>query len=465
MSLELSGKQVLVVGMARSGLAACALLSRQGARVRITDSRSPDQLEREVRGLEEKGIVCESGGHRLESFLEADLIVVSPGVSLRIPELVKAQAAGKQILSELELAYSFLRGRMIGVTGTNGKTTTTTLIGEILKEAGEHVQVGGNIGTALSSLVESSTPTTWNVVEISSFQLEAIRFFRPDIAVVLNITPDHLDRYKSFQEYAGTKLKIFRNQQESQFAVLNLEDPSLSGLSGSIGSTIRWFSNRRKVEMGTGLENNQLVFRQTGQAEVAIPLEKIQLRGRHNLENVAAAVTAARLAGAPPAIILDTVTRFTGVEHRLEMVAEYQGVRFYNDSKATNVDATIKALEAFDSGLVLILGGRDKGSDYTAIRPLLERRVKAIILLGEASDKIRGQLKGSVPMHQANSMTEAVHIGFQLAQRGDKVLLAPACASVDMFQNFEHRGKVFKEAVRELSEARSEQSMISNPKG
>jgi UDP-N-acetylmuramoylalanine--D-glutamate ligase len=459
MDVEFDGKQVLVVGMARSGLAAADLLSKNRAKVRVSDTRSRDQLAHEIQKLEEAGLSYEVGGHRLESFLEADVIVVSPGVPLDITELKMARERGKPILSELELACRFLRGKIIGITGTNGKTTTTSLVGEILKTAGFRVQVGGNIGTALSALVEPSTPETLNVVEISSFQLEAIHSFRPDIAVILNITPDHLDRHKNFAEYIRVKLNIFRNQKSSDFAVLNREDLNLSGISGTIRADIWWFSNRRNVESGTGVDGSQLVFRRENKVEVQIPVEKIQLRGSHNLENIAAAITVARLVGAAPATVVDAVSRFKGVEHRLELVGEIHGVKFYNDSKATNVDATIKALEAFESGLILILGGKDKGSDYTLLRCLIPTRVKTIILLGEASAKIRGQLEGTVPIEQANSMREAVDIGFQSARQGDTVLLAPACASFDMFQNFEHRGHMFKEAVQQLKETVSSRSV------
>jgi UDP-N-acetylmuramoylalanine--D-glutamate ligase len=459
MDVEFDGKQVLVVGMARSGLAAADLLSKNRAKVRVSDTRSRDQLAHEIQKLEEAGLPYEVGGHRLESFLEADVIVVSPGVPLDITELKVARELGKLILSELELACRFLRGKIIGITGTNGKTTTTSLVGEILKTAGFRVQVGGNIGTALSTLVEPSTPETLNVVEISSFQLEAIHSFRPDIAVILNITPDHLDRHKNFADYIRVKLNIFRNQKPSDFAVLNREDINLSGISGTIRADTWWFSNRQNVESGTGVDGSQLVFRRENKVEVQVPLVKIQLRGSHNLENIAAAITVARLVGAAPATVVDAVSRFKGVEHRLELVDEIHGVKFYNDSKATNVDATIKALEAFESGLILILGGKDKGSDYTVLRCLISARVKTIILLGEASAKIRGQLEGTVPIEQANSMREAVDIGFQFARQGDTVLLAPACASFDMFQNFEHRGHVFKEAVQQLKETVSSRSV------
>jgi UDP-N-acetylmuramoylalanine--D-glutamate ligase len=447
---KLSGRKILVVGMARSGLAVADFLVRKGAQVKITDKRGPEQLSGEIRQLEKLAVKCEVGGHRLDSFLEADLVVVSPGVPLKIPEIQAAIQSGREVISEIELASRFLLGKVVGITGSNGKTTTTTLIGQILKTAGFVVQVGGNIGTALTSLVETSTPETINVVELSSFQLEAITSFRPNIAMVLNITPDHLDRYDDFEDYTHAKLNIFRNQTGSDFAVLNLEDRILGQYAGSLAARVLQFSGRQLVEEGTGFDGRRLLFQRRNQIEVSIPIEPIQLRGRHNLENVAAAITAARLLGASPATIAEAVYGFKGVEHRLELVAEYRGVQFYNDSKATNADATIKALEAFESGVIIILGGKDKGGDFSVLRPFITQRTRAVVLLGEASEKIRLQLQGTVPMIQSRDMRHAVMEAFQMAEKGDTVLLAPACASFDLFQNFEHRGREFKEAVSDL---------------
>ena len=441
---------MLVVGMARSGMAASQFLFKRGAQVKVSDRRSADLLEREIRILEPLGISVETGEHCLKSFLAATLIIVSPGVPLQIPELQEAKNAGIEVISELELAFRFLKGKIIAITGTNGKTTTTTLVGEILNSTSFPVQVGGNIGTALTSLVESSTADTLTVVEVSSFQLEAAPTFRPDVGVILNVTPDHLDRHGSFQDYVRSKLNILKNQSASDFAVLNLEDPSLSGLERSIRGRVYWFSNRREVDNGTGFNEEQLVFKRQGRSEVIVPRKDVLLRGSHNLENIAAAVTASRLAGASASSINEVIARFKGVEHRLELVAEIEGVQFYNDSKATNVDAAIKALLAFDSGLVLILGGRDKGGDYTILRPLVRQRVKTVVLMGEASGKIQSQLEGIVPMQRVASMQEAVTTAFKMSQKGDTVLLAPACASFDMFQNYEDRGHAFKEAVNSL---------------
>jgi UDP-N-acetylmuramoylalanine--D-glutamate ligase len=451
-----SDTKVLVVGMGRSGLAAAEFLRKRGAQVTVSDKRSPEALVQEIKHLRELEIGCEVGGHCEESFAAADLIVVSPGVPLSLPHLQKSIQTGKEVISEIELASRFLRGKVIGVTGSNGKTTTTTLIGEILKTTGFHVQVGGNIGTALTSLVDHSTPETVNVVELSSFQLEAISTFRPDVAVLLNITPDHLDRYDSFEDYARAKLNIVKNQTSSDFSVLNRDDRFLLRTSETIRAQQYWFSTVAEVEQGTYCDGQNLIFQSIERKEVVISLDAIRLRGRHNLENICASITAANLVNAALPKIREAVSQFEGVEHRLEWVAEIDGVRFYNDSKATNTDSTLKALEAFEPGIVLILGGKDKGSDFTVLRPLVKERVTNLILLGEATEKIRLQLKDTVPMLPAKNITEAVKLAFAKSSRGNIVLLAPACASFDMFQNFEHRGQAFKEAVRELRNGKSE---------
>jgi UDP-N-acetylmuramoylalanine--D-glutamate ligase len=447
---DLAGKSVAIVGMARSGMAAAEFLWKRGARVTLSDNRPAAALESEIRILNERDIRYEAGGHSVELFDSADLVVVSPGVPLSLPVLRHAARAGKVLISEIELASRYLRGKVIAITGTNGKTTTTTLIGKILQAGGFPVQVGGNIGTPLISLVESSSKDTWSVVELSSFQLEAAPTFRPDIAVILNITPDHLDRYASFEAYTQAKLNIFENQVSSDFAVLNHEDPNLQNAASKVHSQLFWFSGSHEVKRGTYVSGGQIIFDSGKVSEQVMTCNEVPLKGRHNIENVAAAITAARLAGISSSSISRSIRNFKAVEHRLEPVAEINGVHFFNDSKATNVDATIKALEAFESGVILILGGRDKGGDFKVLSHLLQQRAKSVILLGEASDKIRMQLAGTVPMTQAHSMDDAVRLAFQQAAPGDTVLLAPACASFDMFQNYEHRGREFKAAVGRL---------------
>jgi UDP-N-acetylmuramoylalanine--D-glutamate ligase len=302
----------------------------------------------------------------------------------------------------------------------------------------------------LISLVESSTPQTWNVVEVSSFQLEAVPSFRPHIAVILNLTPDHLDRYASFEAYAEAKFHVFRNQAESDFAVLNQEDPNVRRVADRLRSRVLWFSASREVTRGAYFDGSHIVLKSPGGSESIVARSEVPLKGSHNVENVAAAMVVAHLAGVASARMADGVRNFKAVEHRLEPVAEFQGVHFFNDSKATNVEATIKALEAFGSGIILILGGRDKGGDFRVLSPLIRQRVRSLVLLGEASSTIRSQLTGTAPMLQAENMKNAVRLSFQQAKSGDTVLLAPACASFDMFQNYEHRGREFKAAVRDL---------------
>lgn len=416
----------------------------------VSDTRGQRQLEPEIRAMEALGIGCEVGGHRPETFLKADCIVVSPGVPLDQPVLREAAGRGTEVLSEIELAARFLRGRIVGITGSNGKTTTTTLIGEILGAAGFRVQVGGNIGVPLTSLVESSASDSINVVELSSFQLEAVSSFRAHIGVILNVTPDHMDRYPDLAAYASAKLNLLNNQGASDFAVLNRDDRLLRGLAKPPAAGRFWFSTRIPVDRGTCLQGGALVFRQRGRGEPVVRVEDVGIKGLHNLENVAAAVTVARLLGASVQSIRETVACFRGVSHRLEWVREIRGVDFYNDSKATNPASAQRALEAFEQRLVLILGGRDKASDFTVLSRQVSRRVKGLVLLGEASRKIESQLGGTAPVTRAASMEEAVRLAFGQADRGEVVLLAPACSSFDMFRDYEDRGNVFKEAVHRL---------------
>lgn len=453
MTLEaepIAGKKVLVVGMARSGMAAARFLRARGAWVTVSDTRGQSQLEPEIRTLQALGIGCEVGGHRLESLLEAEFIVVSPGVPLDQPLLREAARQGREILSEIELASRFLRGRVVGITGSNGKTTTTTLVGEILESAGFRVQVGGNIGVPLISLVEGSASDSINVVELSSFQLEAVSSFRAHIGVILNITPDHMDRYPTLAAYASAKLNLLNTQEASDYAVLNREDRLLRDLTEPTSARKFWFSTRVPVDQGCCLQTGALIFSDRGRREKVVGMEDVRIKGRHNLENVAAAVTVARLLGASVGSIRETVARFRGVSHRLEWVREIRGVDFYNDSKATNPTSAQRALEAFEQRLILILGGRDKAGDFTVLSPQVSRRVKGLVLLGEASRKIESQLAGTAPVTRAASMEEAVRLAFGQADRGEVVLLAPACSSFDMFRDYEDRGNVFKEAVNRL---------------
>ncbi len=447
--LELRGKKVLVVGLGKSGLAAALFLRHKGAQVTVSDVRSAEALAKDIPALLEEGIMVEAGGHGLLTFRRQDLIVVSPGVPLNTPELLQVRSFGLPIIGELELAARFLKGKIMAITGSNGKTTTTALAGEILKEAGLPTLVGGNIGVPVVSLIEESTDDTWSVLEVSSFQLETTEQFHPSIAVILNITPDHLDRHGSFENYARAKERIFAAQNKSDSAVLNADNARAAEAAVRSNAPVHWFSLEHSVRQGAWVEDGYVVYRSAPEAETeqVMPLGKIPLKGEHNVENVLAAVCAARLAGVPAAAIAHAIGKFQAVEHRLEYVATVRGVEFYNDSKATNVDATAKAIAAFSSGIHLILGGKDKGSDYTALSQLLRERVCAVYTIGSAAAKIESQLRGVVALHSCETLEHAVNTAAAAAHPGQVVLLAPACSSFDQFENYEHRGRVFKELV------------------
>ncbi len=448
MSVELSGKRVLVVGLGKSGLAAAHFLKARGARVTVSDAR-PATLIAEISEMLEQGYMVEAGSHGLLTFRRQDLIVVSPGVPMSTPELKQVRAMGAHIIGELELGAEFLLGEIVAVTGSNGKTTTTTLLGEILKAAGRPTLVGGNIGLPVTALVADSTPETWSVIEVSSFQLETVETFKPRIALVLNITPDHLDRHGSFAVYAAVKARITEFQTAEDFLVLNGEDKDTQLVAAKTKAQIYWFSGRRPIKQGAFVHGESIFFtpREGAKPEPVMPVAEIPLAGAHNVENVLAAVCAARLAGVASETIRSTVAAFKAVEHRLEFVREVAGVRYYNDSKATNVDATMKAIEAFPGGIHLILGGKDKGSDYTVLAPLLRERVKTVITIGSAAEKIERQLDGVVKIEGAKTLDRAVAFAQEAAVAGDTVLLAPACASFDQFENYEQRGRVFKELI------------------
>jgi UDP-N-acetylmuramoylalanine--D-glutamate ligase len=449
--MDLKGKKVLVVGLGKSGLAAALFLRHRSAHVTVSDVRSAEALAKDIPALLEEGIMVEAGGHGLLTFRRQDLIVVSPGVPLTTPELVQVKSFGLPVIGELELAARFIKGRMLAVTGSNGKTTTTTLLGEILKEAGLPTLVGGNIGVPVVSLVDESTDDTWSVLEVSSFQLESTQQFRPSIAVILNITPDHLDRHGSFQNYALAKERIFAAQDEHDCLVLNADNEAAAESASRARSTVHWFSVEHPVPQGAWLQHGYVVYRSAENApiEQVMPLAGIPLKGAHNVENVLAAVVAARQAGAPVDAIRRAIENFRAVEHRLEYVATINGVEYYNDSKATNVDATAKAIAAFSSGIHLILGGKDKGSDYTTLSQLLRERVRAVYTIGSAAAKIESHLRGVITLQSCETLENAVKAAASAARPGDVVLLAPACSSFDQFESYEHRGRVFKELVGE----------------
>ena len=448
-SIELRNKRVLVVGLARTGIATALFCAARGAHVTATDTRAGKELGDPVAVLQKAGVALELGGHRQELILDADLIIPSPGVPADAPLLQFARSKGVTIWSEIELAYRFLKGRLIGITGSNGKTTTTSLIEHILRSAGFSTILAGNIGTPLISCVEKSSEKTVAVAELSSFQLELIEKLRPNISVFLNLTPDHLDRHHTLESYGAAKARIFQNQGESDSAVLNADDPGTTPYAPA-KPQVFWFSRKQRVAQGAFVKESEILFRREGTEEAILKLADIPLAGAHNVENVLAAVAATKLAGAESAAIAKGVRSFAGVEHRLEFVAEIGGVRFYNDSKATNVDATLKAIDAFPGRILIILGGKDKGSDYTVLKAPLRERAILALLIGVAADKIEKQIAGSVAIEQAGTLERAVETAAHAARAGDVVLLAPACASFDQFQNYEHRGRVFKELVHQL---------------
>jgi UDP-N-acetylmuramoylalanine--D-glutamate ligase len=455
--MELKNKRVLVVGLGKSGMAAALFLRDRGARVTVSDSRSAAALAGETPALLDAGIMVETGGHGLLTFRRQDLIVVSPGVPFDTPELKQMRAFGVPIIGELELASRFLQGQVVAITGSNGKTTTTALAGKIFADSGRPTLVGGNIGTPVIELVGESSPETVTVLEVSSFQLETVEEFHPQIAVVLNITPDHLDRHGSFANYAAMKARITARQGPEDFLVLNGEDTPTQMIAGKTRAQVFWFSGRRPIKRGAFVHGESVLFlaKEGGRAEPVMPVAEIPLKGAHNVENVLAAVCAARLAGVSAESIRASVAGFKAVEHRLEFVATVRGVEFYNDSKATNVDATRKALEAFKGGVHLILGGKDKDSDYGELAELLRERVKNVYTIGSAAEKIERQLAGVVKIVSTGTLEMAVRRAAEDAVAGEVVLLAPACASFDQFENYEHRGRVFKELVTQLLAAGS----------
>jgi len=457
--MDLTNKRVLVVGLGKSGVASALFLKAHGACVTVSDAKSPDQLGESIPVLLDAGIAVETGGHGERTFHGQDLIVVSPGVPVDAPPLVQARAMGETVIGEIELAAQFFPGTIVAITGSNGKTTTTTLAGEIIGAGGYPTIVGGNIGTPAISLVEGATPDTIAVLEVSSFQLETIQTFRPKVAVVLNITPDHLDRHRTFAAYVDTKARIFENQQESDFAVLNADDPTCADLSDRTQARVFWFSRKKGVNQGTCTRDGGIVFRDAKTQSEIMPISELPLKGTHNLENVLAAICVGAIMGCKPDAMRRAVRDFKAVEHRIEYVTTIRGVEYYNDSKATNVDATIKALEAFPADipphLHLILGGKDKGSDYTVLHELLRQRVKRVYTIGAAAAKIESQIQGAAEIDHAETLENAVRRASEAAVAGDVILLAPACASFDQFQSYEHRGRVFKETVHSLAMSRS----------
>ena len=452
--MQIEGRKALVLGAGKSGVASARFLAAHGATVALHDKKAVEEWNEDARSLKErKGVGLISG--ELPSWLldQIDLVVISPGVPTNTIPARYVDRKDGEVIGEVELAYRFMKGRIVGITGSNGKTTTTTLVGELLKNAGIKTQIGGNIGTPLLSLAESSTDDGWTVVELSSFQLETIKGFRANGAICLNVTPNHLDRYESFKDYAAAKHRIFMNQTADDLAVLNADDEIVSSWASGLKAQVAFFSAKRELDEGLFLRGIDLVSRADGNESVLTTRDEIFLRGLHNVENVLASLAAGLACGASPESMRETIRDFKGVEHRIEFVDEINGVKFYNDSKATSVDATLKALEALGESngkIVLILGGRGKNTPYAPLIPLINKSVRKVIAVGEDAKNIASQLDGQADIAFGDMFEDAVEQAYESAQAGDSVLLAPACASFDMFRSFEERGTVFKGEVAKL---------------
>ena len=450
--MDLQGKKVLVVGLARTGVGAVRFLVAKGARVRVTEIKKAEELRAPMEALRGLPVEWELGGHSLSSFLEAGLIVVSPGVPLSLPPLAKAREKGIPMVSEVELAFWFLRRPLAAITGTNGKTTTTTLIGEMLQASGKRAFVGGNIGNPLINFAAGPQEEEWGVVELSSYQLEGIQKFRPAVSVLLNITEDHLDRYPSFQAYGEAKGRIFANQGKEDHAVLNADDPLAFAFAHRIEPQILLFSRERSVPVGCSLDRGEILYQGPDGQRERYPLGRLKIRGAHNLENLMAAIAASKSCGCPREPLQEAIEKFEGLEHRLERVRDLDGVKFFNDSKGTNVGSVVKSLISFEEPVILIAGGRDKEGDYGPLKGLVSERVKGMALIGEAKERMFGALGNQTETVKLSSLEEAVEWAWSRARPGDVVLLSPACSSFDMFENYQERGRRFKEIVRGLKE-------------
>jgi len=457
----LEGRKCLVLGAGKSGIASARFLAERGATVALHDKKPIENWSDAARSLKAEKIGLLDG--QIPSWLldQIDLVVISPGVPTNTVPARYVDRKDGEVIGEVELAFRFMKGKIVGITGSNGKTTTTTLIGEILKNAGIETQVGGNIGTALITLAETATDEAWTICELSSFQLETIVDFRPNVAVALNVTPNHLDRYDFFSDYAAAKHRLFTNQTAEDAAILNADDEITASWANGLKAKTIFFSVKKELEKGLFLRGRDLIYRTDGEEKVLTTRDEIFLRGLHNVENVLASLAVGLACGASIDSMRETVKNFKGVEHRIEFVHEIEGVKFYNDSKATSVDATSKALEALsdsDGKTNLILGGRGKNAPYAPLVKLIEKSVRKLILIGEDADNIESQLKNHAEIVRADSMKDAVKKAFENAESGDAVLLAPACASFDMFGSFEERGKVFKDSVWQLDEKATYQS-------
>jgi len=446
---RIEGKKVTVFGAARSGMAVALLLKKMGADVFVTEVKKDMELKKEKEKLINYKIDWETGGHTQKAIEKRDFIVLSPGVPTDLPLLKRARDKKIPVFSEIEVAYWLSKGKIVGITGSNGKTTTATLLGEILKEDGKKFSVCGNIGLPFSDAVEVLSQDHIVVLELSSFQLETISEFHPEIAAVINITSDHLDRHVDFRSYKEAKLRIFENQTQKDFAVLNLDDNETKSLNQPVGSKSFFFSTQERVEQGIFVKENKLISRLFDKEERVIDTAKIRIKGPHNLSNSACATCIAKILGVKNEAISRALENFSGVEHRLEEVASISGVKFINDSKATNVNSVWYALKSINGPIILLMGGRDKGGDFTKLKELIQKKVKLLILLGEAREKIKSQLGDLVSWLFVEDLGQAVDQAYSQAKSEDFVLLSPGCSSFDMFENYEHRGEIFKAKVLE----------------
>ncbi|MEQ8163007.1 MAG: UDP-N-acetylmuramoyl-L-alanine--D-glutamate ligase [Smithellaceae bacterium] len=447
--MDLKGKKVIVIGMGKTGVATAAFLGSRGCRVVAADEKPGRMWDAQYENIAgEKWL--ETGAYNESVLSGADMVVPSPGIPPYNDILTAAVRANIPVVSEIELAYRFMETPLVAVTGTNGKTTTTTLLGEIFRRAGKKVFVGGNIGNPLIEYAGTSQQDDFVVAEISSFQLQWVERFRPFVSVLLNVTCDHINYHGSFEEYRRIKARIFANQTQDDFAVFNAEDPALESMSSGLAATVAQFSSAKEVPYGMYLKDDSLVFKMFDGSRELYPLSMIKIPGLHNVENVMAAVMAARFCGCDRGSIIDAVGGFSGLPHRIEFAGEKNSVRFYDDSKGTNVGSVIRALDTFADPVILLLGGRDKDGDFDTLKPLVAQKAKRVILFGEARDRIGSLLGDSAPSEKKQTLREAVESAYQNAQAGDVILLSPGCASFDEFKNYKERGNFFKETVRNL---------------
>lgn len=447
--MDLKNKKVVVVGLGESGTGAAILLDKLGARPAITDFRENDLIKERLEKLEKKVYDFEIGRHSMQFLRGAELVVKSPGVANNCQVLVWARELGIPIIGEIELAANFCRGKIVAITGTNGKSTTSTLTSQILKSAKKKTVLCGNIGNSFCANLSKIDNDTIVVLEISSFQLEDIKDFRPEVAVILNITQNHLDRYRDFNQYLFSKLRITENQTKDDWSVINYDDINLRMRFDYQKAKMLFFS-KKEVSPGAFIKNDTVLFNFQQERKMPLEKDKINLKGEHNLENILAASLVGAIYDIPEDSMMDTISKFNGLEHRFEYVGSVSGVDFINDSKATSIDATRKALTGFLEPVILIAGGRDKSSDFSSIKELMRKKVKTLVLIGEAKDKIKKVFEGDVKIIEAASLEEAAYVAWRLAKEGDCVLLSPMCASFDMFKDFEHRGRVFKETIKRL---------------